>query len=179
MTKIAISTYQAAQLAAARRAGEKRTHIWASIREMFAIPRSLKLGMATDRTLYVKNTEPRQFLIADTRGRYANTATDAQIASANTVRAANAQPVTVATTPTPAQNQAAGSTVGGQSSPFRVLNPGTSTRQVLFISNSDLADALRNSGYGDTVDAPAGFPADIGDTSVVMAEDGVYVLADD
>jgi hypothetical protein len=71
MTKIAISTYDAAALAAARRAGESRQYIWQRIKNQFGIPSHLKLGMATDRTLYVKGSEPREFLFAGAGGQVA------------------------------------------------------------------------------------------------------------
>ena len=63
MTKIAVSSYDMASLAAARRAGESRKYLWAQIRARFSIPTDVKLGVEPGTYyLYVKDSSPRSYL---------------------------------------------------------------------------------------------------------------------
>jgi hypothetical protein len=62
MSKIIISQSYKDQLAAARVNGLSRTPLWNSIRSAYGIPSSIKLAMTCARELYVKGTDPKQFL---------------------------------------------------------------------------------------------------------------------
>jgi hypothetical protein len=161
MTKMQVTTYQAADLAAARRAGASRKHIWANIRNALRIPTSVKLAVDTARNLYVKGTNPRQFLIADGRGFYSHAAAD----QAPTVQ--------------PTQVQAAAPTLVNQAAPsYRVIGGASAGRGLRFVSNADLIGVLRECGMDEAAAVPAGMPAISGD-DVVVADDGLYFLADD
>lgn len=144
MTKIAISSYDAASLASARRAGESRKYIWQRIRAQFGIPANIRLGMATDRTLFVAKSDPRQFLYADSNGRYSYTASD---------DARMDRDVSVS---------APAFSLPELSDAVRfVTAQGTGGRAWGRIAASDLQDALQDSAAGDDdVDLPDGFPVD-------------------
>lgn len=76
MSKIVISQVQKTALADARKHGYSRKGIWSDIRRQFGIPTSLRLAVTVARELYVKGTDPKQYLMASPGGAYSHTAID-------------------------------------------------------------------------------------------------------
>jgi hypothetical protein len=148
MTKIAISSYDAASLAAARRAGESRKYIWDRIRAQFAIPADIKLGMATDRTLYVKDSNPRRFLIAGADGRFADNFTSMYNATVN--QSDFDTEVRMVTTPSMFNGEL-------NTGRFVTSTPAHHGRWHV-ISKADLLELFADTDPGEHANLPDGFP---------------------
>jgi hypothetical protein len=150
MSKIIISQNDKDALAAARRAGESRTYLWQRIHDTYRVPRSMSLAVTCQRELYLKGTDPKQFLIADTYGRYSHTMIDTAPVTATVQVPVNASRFTVA------------------SQPLAVARTGWSS-----ITVENLLDMLRNGSdlddlFQDNPALPEGFPQDVDHDAVVF-----------
>lgn len=174
MTKIAISTFDSASLAAARRAGESRSYIWKRIRDQFGIPANLKLGMDTFRKLFVKGTDPRQYLIADATGRFSHSADDSISGVSLAVSPTALWPFGQAATE-------ASVAVDSDDSRFAMYDPGgNGDTGWVRVPLSAVVDALQNSDEAEHgVTPPAGMPLPLGDDAFVVDNDtdSVYFRA--
>jgi hypothetical protein len=157
MSKIAISSYDAGRLAAARRAGESRTAIWAAIRSQFGIPSTVKLAMDNNRVLYRKGTDPREYLIANADGLYSHCET--------ATKAPGAGPVTM---------------IESDASRFAVAGAPVADRQWYRIEAESVVEILRDHGDGERAYAlPEKFPENVGvDALVVDTADGYVYFRD-
>lgn len=146
--KIAISSYDAGRLAAARRAGESRSNIWAAIRAQFGIPNDVKLAMDASRNLYRRGTDPREYLIAGPDGKYSHCRADGEV------------------------RPGVQSVVESDTSRFVVadMRP-NGTPQWAALQANEVIEVLRDHADFDHVAEaalPAGFPTDVGHDGIVI-----------
>lgn len=146
--KIVITQVTKNELRAAREARRSRSTLWAGIRQQFTIPSTLRLAVTAANELYVKGTNPKQYLICDLQGRYSHCAADA---------------------PKQAKPASRFVVAGEASKP---------TQDWKCIRVSDLLDALREgvAAEGEFVDAlPDGFPSDAEGDILIVDSEGDYV----
>jgi hypothetical protein len=174
MSKITLNQSDKDALAAARRAGTTRKHIWARVRSQFNIPSSIKLGVTTESQLFVKDTEPRQFLLADSRGRYSHAAPDVVAPTP----AASVGVQTSSSVPTPALDQGT-----AKASRFVTATPKAEPADLGWaaVRVATLAGALSGSQCVDEDDhveltsLPDGFPTDAPADALVFDADAGLV----
>lgn len=76
MARLKIATHFLQRLAATERDTPERKAVWADIRAEYGIPSDVKIGVETSPTsphvgqAYIKDTDPRRFILADGYGRY-------------------------------------------------------------------------------------------------------------
>lgn len=76
MARLTLATHFLQRLAATERGTPERKAVWADIRAEYGVPPDVKIGVETSPThpnvgqVYIKDTDPRQFILADGYGRY-------------------------------------------------------------------------------------------------------------
>lgn len=76
MARLKLATHFLQRLAATERGTPERKAVWADIRAEYGIPSDVKIGVATSPEaphvgeVYIKGSDPRQFILADEYGRY-------------------------------------------------------------------------------------------------------------